>query len=68
MLENWFGEELGSKCQRLVNEPPAPETLLVERTQPRLEVEAEFHGFGTRRDVMRAAEGGKEVVEHVLVR
>ena len=32
-----------------------------------LEVEAEFHVFGSRRDVVRAAEGGKEIIKHVFV-
>ena len=33
-----------------------------------LEVEADLAGYGTRRDVVRAAEGREEVVEHVIVR
>ena len=31
-------------------------------------MKAEFHGFSSRRDVMRAAKGGQEVVERHLVR
>lgn len=42
--------------------------FLVQRNQPRLEVKADFGGFGSRRDVMCAAEGGKEVVEGLFVR
>ena len=37
-------------------------------SQVALEVEAEFHGFAPRRDVMGAAEGGKEVVQRLFVR
>src|SRR5579864_2731566 len=35
---------------------------------PTLEVEAELHGFGSRRDVVRPAERGEEVVQRHLVR
>src|SRR5580698_7232153 len=35
---------------------------------PQLEVESYFSGHGARRNVMRAAEGGEEIVEHVIVR
>jgi len=58
ILKNLVRGKLGPKCQRLTDEPLAPETLLVERNQPCLEVKADFASSGARRDVVRAAEGG----------
>ena len=56
----------GSWFRRGKQVPPL-RCALVGMTQVRLEVQGQLAGHGARRDVVRAAEGGEEVVERLFV-
>jgi len=77
-IPDMYGKDADGNCVRIMAATPtAPPMLLWSRSPPRappqrgrsvLEVETDLHGYGSRRHVVCAAEGGEEVVQRILVR